>query len=119
MKKKLSRLLRPGLITCFVAMLCFVVLSSLDVAKSWMAFIYAIPASGIVALSLNSAWHDFRRNKLFVSIIIWGGLLSIYLSLLLFLQVNIWKLFLLGIPGQAAVLLWGRLFHKTKEIKDE
>ena len=103
----------------FVALLLFVVISSLDISYSWLAFVYAIPVNGIVALSLNSAWHDFRKNKLFVSAIIWGGLLSIHLSLLLFAQVNVWKVFLLGIPGQAAVLLWGRLFHKTKEIKDE
>ena len=103
----------------FVALLAFVVISSLELPKSWMAFVYAIPATGIVALCLNSAWRDFRKNKLFVSVIVWGGLLSIFLSLLLFAQANIWKLFLLGIPGQAAVLLWGRLFHKTKEIKDE
>ena len=103
----------------FVALLAFVVISSLDIPHSWLAFAYAVPVNGIVALSLNSAWHDFRKNKIFVSAIIWGGLLSIYLSLLLFADVNIWKLFLLGIPGQAAVLLWGRLFHKTKEIKDE
>ena len=103
----------------FVALLAFVVISSLDIPYSWLPFVYAVPANGIVALSLNSAWRDFRKNKLFVSAIIWGGLLSIYLSLLFFLQQDIWKLFLLGIPGQAAVLLWGRLFHKTKEIKDE
>ena len=103
----------------FVALLAFVVVSSLDIPHSWLAFVYAVPASAIVALSLNSAWRDFRRNKLFVSGIVWGGLLSIYLSLLIFAQQNIWKIFLLGIPGQAAVLLWGRLFHKTKEIKDE
>ena len=112
-------LLLCSVLVWFVALLAFVVLSTLDIPKSWMAFVYAVPVNGIVALCLNSAWHDFRKNKLFVSTIIWGGLLSIYLSLLFFAQVNIWKLFLLGIPGQAAVLLWGRLFHKTKEIKDE
>ena len=122
LKRKANKkiiLMLCSVLVWFVALLVFVVLSSLDIPKSWMAFVYAIPANGIVALCLNSAWHDFRKNKLFVSAIIWGGLLSIYLSLLLFAQVNIWKLFLLGVPGQAAVLLWGRLFHKTKEIKDE
>lgn len=112
-------LLLCAVLVWFVALLAFVVVSSLDIPHSWLAFVYAVPASAIVALSLNSAWRDFRRNKLFVSGIVWGGLLSIYLSLLIFAQQNIWKIFLLGIPGQAAVLLWGRLFHKTKEIKDE
>ena len=103
----------------FIALLTFVVISSLDLPYSWLAFVYAVPVNAIVALSLNSAWHDFRKNKLFVSGIVWGGLLSIYLSLLIFADLNIWKIFLLGIPGQVAVLLWGLLFHKPKEKKDE
>lgn len=106
----------------FVALLAFVVVFSLDVPDKWksfMAFIYAIPVNSIVAVSLNSAWRDFRRNKLFVSGIVWGSLLSIYLSLLIFCGVNIWLLFLLGIPGQLAILLWGKLFHKPKEKTDE
>ena len=103
----------------FIALLAFVVLSAIDVPHSWLAFIYAIPVNGIVALSLNSAWRDFRKNKLFISTIVWGGLLSIYLSLLIFLDRNIWTIFLLGIPGQAAVLLWSRMFHTPKEKKHE
>lgn len=103
----------------FVALLAFVVLSALEVPNSWLAFVYAIPVNGIVDLSLNSAWCDFRKNKLFISTIVWGGLLSVYLSLLIFLKRNIWTVFLLGIPGQAAVLLWSRMFHTPKEKKNE
>ena len=102
-----------SLLVWFVALLVFVVLSSLDVPKSWVAFFYAIPTDAIVLLSLRSAWHDFRWNQGLISIIVWGSLLSIYISLLVFFQLNIWKLFLLGIPGQAAVLLWFRLYRKT------
>ena len=28
-------------------------------------------------------------------------------------NLNIWKLFLLGIPGQAAIFLWFRLYRKS------
>ena len=112
-------LLLCSVLVWFVAVLAFVVLSALDIPYSWLAFIYAIPVNGIVALSLNSAWRDFRKNKLFISGIVWGGLLSIYLSLLIFLDRNIWTIFLLGIPGQAAVLLWSRMFHTPKEKKHE
>lgn len=101
-----------SLLVWFVAMLLFVIISSLGIPKSWMAFIYAIPANAIVLLSLLSAWHDFRWNKALVSIIVWGVLLSLYVSLLLFAHINIWKIFLLGIPGQLAVFFWFRLFRK-------
>jgi len=96
----------------FVALLLFVVISSLGIPKSWISFIYAIPANAIVLLSLRSAWKDFRWNRGLISAIMWGGLLSLHLSLLLFLHVNIWKLFLLGIPGQAAILLWFKMYRK-------
>ena len=109
---KLSILGLSSLLVWSVALLLFVIISSLGIPKSWLAFIYAIPANAIVLLSLLSAWHDFRWNKTLISVIVWGGLLSIYVSLLIFLKVNIWKLFLLVIPGQLAVLLWFRLFRK-------
>lgn len=102
----------------FVALLLFVILSSLDIPKSWIAFIYALPTDCIVRLSLRSAWHDFRRNQVLVSGIVWGSLLSIYMTLLLFFGLNIWKLFLLGVPGQLAILLAFRLRNTKKEEPD-
>ena len=103
-----------SLLVWFVALLVFVIVSSLDIPRSWIAFLYAIPADAIVQLSLRSAWKDFRWNKTLISILMWGGLLSLYASLKLFVHVDIWKLFLLGIPGQLAVLLWFRMYTKGK-----
>ena len=105
----------------FVALLVFVVVSSFEVPKSWMAFVYAIPANAIVQLSLRSAWHDFRWNRALISVIVWGSLLSIHLTLLVFFGWNVWKLYLLGIPGQLAIFLWFRMFrsHKIKEVPHE
>jgi len=99
----------------FVALLMFVIFSSLDVAGSWIAFVYAIPVDAIVRLSLRSAWHDFRWNKWLVSAIVWGGLLSVFMTLLLFFGLNIWKIFLLGIPGQLAIFLAFRIKNPRKE----
>ena len=116
LKRKANKRIILGLssiLVWFVALLLFVVISSLDVPKSWVAFIYAIPANAIVLLSLRSAWRDFRWNQGLISAIMWGGLLSIYITLQVFFSLNIWKLFLLGIPGQAAIILWFRLYHKS------
>ena len=107
-----------SLLVWFVALFVFVVVSSLDIPRSWIAFLYAIPADAIVQLSLRSAWGDFRWNKALISILMWGGLMSLYASLKLFVHVDIWKLFLLGVPGQLAVLLWFRMYRKsTREEK--
>lgn len=120
MKRKANKPIILGLSSILVwtvALLLFVILSSLDIPKSWIAFVYAIPANAIVALSLLSAWRDFRYNQWNVSQILWGSLLSVYMTLLLFLDLNIWKLFLLGIPGQLAIFLAFRLKTSTKEEK--
>lgn len=102
-----------SLLVWFVALFLFVVVSSFEIPHSWMAFIYAVPANAIVLLSLRSAWRDFRWNQTLVSLITWGGLLSIYMTLQVFWGLNIWKLFLLGIPGQAAIFLWFRMYRKN------
>ena len=107
----------------FVALLAFVLLSSFDFLDSYscLLFFYAVPANAIVLLSLRSAWRDFRWNKALISIIVWGTLLSIYITVHTVFDFNFWKLFLLGIPGQVAVSLWFRMFHpiRSKEADNE
>lgn len=107
-----------SLLVWFVALFAFVVFSSMDIPKSWIAFFYAVPADAIVMLSLCSAWRDYRWNQLLISAVVWGSLLSLYMTLLMFFRLNIWKLFLLGIPGQLAIVLWFRLFRKPA-FRDE
>lgn len=104
-----------SLLVWFVALFVFVVLSMLDVPKSWVSFLYAVPVNGVVLISLRSAWHDYRGNIMLVSVIMWGFLLSLYGTLLVFANFNGWKIFLLGIPGQAAIFLWTKLFRKPEE----
>lgn len=104
-----------SILVWFVALFIFVVVSAFGIPKSWITFFYAIPANAIVLLSLRSAWHDFRWNRALISVIVWGSILSIYMTLLLFWGWNVWTLFLLGIPGQAAILLWFRMFRPAKE----
>lgn len=98
----------------FVALFFFVVISTFGLPNSWVAFFYAVPANAIVLLSLRSAWHDYRWNKILISAIVWGSLLSIYVSVRVFLNVNAWKVLLLGIPGQIAIFLWFRMFRVQK-----
>ncbi len=105
-----------ALLVWFVAVFCFVMFSLLDIPRSWIAFVYALPATCIVLLSLRSAWKDFRWNQLLISGIVWGSLLSIFTTVLVFvdaaLWVKLWQIFLLGIPGQLAILLWFRMFRR-------
>lgn len=107
-----------SLLVWFVALLVYVVLDSVSVPRSWVGFIYAIPANAIVLLSLRSAWRMYSWNHALVSVIVWGSLISFYSTMLIFTSYNIWKLFLLGLLGQAAVTLWFCMFRHPKEKKN-
>ena len=118
LKRKANKNVILGLsstLVWFVALLIFVVISSFDLPYSWISFFYAVPVNAIVLLSLRSAWHDFRWNRTLISIIVWGFLVSIYITLLVFLRFNMWRMFLLGLPGEIATTLWFRLFRPEKE----
>ncbi len=117
LKRKADKRIILGLssiLVWFVALFLYVVLSSIGIPNSWLAFFYAVPADAIVLLSLRSAWRDFRWNRILISAIVWGSLLSIYMTLLILAHINVWKIFLLGIPGQAAILLWFKMFRPEK-----
>ncbi len=107
-----------SLLVWFVALFVYVVLSSMQIPYTWIGFFYAVPANAIVLLSLRSAWKKYNRNHLLVSLIVWGSLVAFYVTMLVFTGYNIWKLFLLGVLGQAAVTLWFRMFRTPKEEAD-
>lgn len=107
-----------SILVWFVALFVYVVLSSMELPKSWIGFFYAVPVNAIVLLCLRSAWRKYSLNFLLVSVIVWGSLLSFYMSMLIFTGFNIWRLFLLGVLGQAAVWLWFRMFRTPKEEDD-
>lgn len=88
---------------------------------AWMAFIYAIVVSSIVAVVFNSIWGNRRVNWLYVSILMWSVILALYLTLFTVGGYNIWMLFLLGVPGEIIVILTRFLIKKTPraEVKNE
>lgn len=118
LKRKADKRIICGLcsvLVWFVALFVFVLLSSLGIPNTWLSFFYAVPVNCIVLLALRSAWRDFRRNRLLISGIVWGFLVSIYMTLLFVAKINIWKILLLGIPGQIAIFLWFRMFRKVPQ----
>lgn len=121
LKRKANKsiiLMLSSLLVWGIALLVYVILASVGLHKGLVSFVYAIPINAIVLLSLRSAWHDFRWNRALISVIVWGCLLSLHISLLVFCHANVWRIFLLGIPGQAAIMLWFRMFRIPK-LKEE
>lgn len=82
--------------------------------RNWATFLYGVPASMIICLIFNTLWFNPRWNFLFVSVLMWAILVGIHISLLL-LGFNIWIIYILGIPGQAIILLWSGLKLKQRK----
>ena len=94
--------------TVFVSFLIF----APNLQSKWLCFIYALPISGIVMLVFNTKWGKRIWNAVFVSIIIWGVLLSICLTIQ---DPKINWLFIVGVPLEILTIVW--YFFKTKIIE--
>ena len=99
-----------SILVWFVALFVYVVADAFGARDPWMVYVAAVPANAIVLLSLRSAWKVFNWNKALISVIVWGSLVFIFLLVWLGWGVNVWRIFLLGALGQAAIVLWYRLF---------
>lgn len=109
------------LIACI---LFFTLKMTVPTAPIWLIFIAAIPASCIVLLIFSALW--WGKSWLFttVSVLIWSILLFSFLLVLFTAHVNVWLIFLIGLPAQVIVLLWAGLkrepqSHRKKDKKSE
>ena len=102
-----------------VALFLYMVLDEFGIKNLWLLFVVAVPANAIVLLSLRSAWKLYGMNRFLISVIMWGFLLVIYLLLLLTAKVNVWRILPMGLLGQAAIILWFKMFRPVKEDSHE
>lgn len=103
------------LMVWLVATIAFVIANLVlgSFGKNWIAFIYAVPASMVVLLVFTSLWFNRRWNFLIISLLMWSVLICLHISFLL-IGYNIWIIYILGIPGQAIILMWSGLKLKSK-----
>ena len=91
-----------------------------EIAERWLAFIYAIPVSGIVLVVLNNVWGKKIFNIIFVSLIIWGSFLSVCLTANMS---NVNWLYLIAVPLQILTIVWycfkSQITNKINHIKSK
>lgn len=97
-----------------VAALIFIMISVIwgKIRFQSFSFLYAVPVSMVVWLVFNSVWFNKRRNYLIISLLMWSALISFHLSFLWFGK-HVEMFYLLGIPGQAVILLWSMMRKKS------
>jgi transcriptional regulator with XRE-family HTH domain len=102
------------LVATFVFSVLLITVSN-PVFPAWLMYIYALPATMIVALIFNSIWGKKKLNFLIVSFLIWSVLLSVFLSFITIAPYhNLWPVFIIGIPAELIVLLWAGLVFRKK-----
>lgn len=83
-----------------------------DEGKLWLVYMYAVPVTLVVLLVLNSVWGNRRSNFVIISALIWSFLACVYVTTLIFASLNIWLVFLIGVPAQVIVGLWSGLRYR-------
>lgn len=79
----------------------------------WQIFVYAIPVSFLLWLIFNSIWNGGHGNWLPISGMIFGLVVSVYLS---FLEQNWWQLFLMVPVAELIIFLSFRIRKKPRNL---
>lgn len=94
------------LLVWLAATVFYVYGSIISEENNWILFVFAVPASSLVALIFNLLWGKRTYTFIIVSIALWSTLATIYLE---FLEYNPWMIFVIGVPFQIATILWSQL----------
>ena len=102
----------------FVAVFAFVVttLFAKQISYQFLFFVYALPVAFIVRLVFNSIWFNTRHNYYIISLLMWSVLASIHITFLYF-DTNVVLIYLLGVAGQIAIVLWSFIRKPGKNPK--
>jgi transcriptional regulator with XRE-family HTH domain len=121
---RLNRLLISAIATTLVwliATFLFLVFNALPEVllpfPTWLFFVYSSVPSLIVILVFNSIWGNRRLNFAIISALVWSLLATVFLSIFVIAEINLWQVFLFGIPSQCIIMLWSGL--KNPQIKKE
>lgn len=97
------------------ATILFVLLKIFADINYYMCFMWAGVASLIVLVIFNSIWGRMRYLFPILTILLWLLLASLQVQILLPTGINIWPIYVLGIPLQILIILWGALIKKPKD----
>lgn len=107
------------LLVWFIATLNYVIFDIIGLENNlhYLSFAFAIPASILVWLVMNSVWFTQRTNYLIISLLMWTTIGCAVLTLFL-LDLKIWQPVLLGVLGQVIIITWSKLQYRKKDKKE-
>lgn len=80
-------------------------------------FLWAVPASCAVLIVFTAIWAK-KKRYLFIemSVLLWSLILCIHVQLI---QFHLWVLYIIGIPLQIAIILWGAMVKRKPNKKNK
>lgn len=81
--------------------------------QTWLVFVYGALASGIILLVWDFIYHHRFLKMIDTSIIIWTATLSLYLTFLVIMDLNLYLIFVVAVPLQILEIIW-YLFRRKK-----
>ena len=109
----LTELLAVSIVFLAVTVI-YVLLSFYAKLNLWTLFTWAVPLSFGILTVLNIRWNYRVCAIVFGSLLSWSFLTALYLQLL---QHNVWMLYIVGIPAQAAIILFSQYRRKKNKQK--
>ena len=92
-----------------LASIIFVYVNIISNTSVWTVFVWAVPISFLVLIIFNRFLKYKNLTIYYISSFVWSLLVSLYLQMI---QYNIWLIFILGIPVQISIILWGKVKNK-------
>jgi len=98
-----------------IAVFAFIITTLIlkGMAFQFLYFVYALSAVLIVKLVFNSIWFNPRHNYFIISLLMWSILASVHITFLYF-GINVALIYLLGVAGQAVIVLWSCICKPKK-----
>ncbi len=98
--KVLTLIFSISIVWC-VLIVMFIYLQMFAETTAWILFVLGVPISCLVSLYFNKNWGSRVMQIVLTSVFSWSLLACVYLY---FLDLNLWLIFLLGIPVQSALI---------------
>lgn len=74
--------------------------------QAWWLYIWGVPISTVVFMFFDFKWNLIKKKYILHSTLLWTLLLSIYLQTI---HLNLWLIFVVGIPIQVSIYLFNIL----------
>lgn len=93
------------MILWFVSTIFYVYLKVARDVNMWMIFIWAIPLTFVIFYRYDRKWFRLKYEVFIASAFCWSLLTAMFLHCLIFFSMNIWMLYLVGVPAQIMIVL--------------